>query len=163
MFVKSWDPRLSKIEVPAILHKCWQNKSGQRAGEARAPKRENRGAMTSVLKWLLDFLSREEFATRDFPARSGAAFCGVPKSPLLRNGRGHLAKCKRPWASIAPKPLAIIRGKIMSYVSETSACIKRVPWFRLHIITTFYARQVFFVSFFENFLKSPKNSLQKSK
>ena len=91
--------------------------------------------MTSVLKWLLDFLSREEFATRDFPARSGAAFCGVPKSPLLRNGRGHLAKCKRPRASIAPKPLAIIRGKIMSYVSETSASLFCT---RLLISPTYY-------------------------
>ena len=47
---------------------------------------------------------------------------------------------------------------------DRNKCLRwRVPWFRLHIITTFYARQVFFVSFFEKFLKTSEKHLQKRK
>ena len=59
-----------------------------------------------------------------------------------------MTKCKRPQV-LHPKPLAIIRGKIMSCFK--SSC----SWLRLHIITTIYVRQLFFVSFFEKNYKNP--------
>ena len=51
------------------------------------------------------------------------------------------------------KPFAIIRGKIMSLFEESL-----LSWLQLHITTTLYVRQVFFVSFFEKNWKTSKIS-----